>query len=94
MAKVVSELPVSKQTADLLVSVMLRLDRKLTGGGVYDSDGTIGGFIEELVGVLFEFVRLQPESVASIEKLKHQSTCFDWEEPLFDLLETKSNSRK
>lgn len=94
LAKVISELPVSKQTADLLVNVMLRLDKKLTDGGVDDSDGTVGGFIEELVGVLFEFVRLQPKSVASIEKLKHQSTCFDWEEPLLDLLQTKSNSRK
>lgn len=73
---------------------MLRLDRKLTDGGVDDSESTVGGFIEELVGVLFEFVRLQPECVKSIEKLKNQSTCFDWEEPLLDLQETKLNSRK
>lgn len=94
LAKVISELPVSKQTADLLVNVMLRLDRKLTDGGVDDSDGTVGDFIEELVGVLFEFVRLQPECVKSIGKLRNQSTCFDWEEPLLELLETRENSQK
>lgn len=93
LAKVISELPVNKQTADLLVNVMLRLDRKLTDGGVDDSDGTVGGFIEELVRVLFEFIRLQPECVKSIETLRNQSTCFDWEEPLLDLLENRSNSR-
>jgi len=94
LAKVVSELPVSMQTADLLVNVMLRLDKKLTDGGVDDSDGTVGEFIEELVEVLFEFVRLQPECLKSIEKLKNQNTCFDWEEPLLDLLKDKENSRK
>lgn len=94
LAKVISELPVSKQMADLLVSVMLRLDKKLTEGGVDDSDGTVGGFIEELVGVMFAFVRLQPECLTSIKKLQNQSTCFDWEEPLLDLLEAEENSHK
>jgi hypothetical protein len=94
LAKAISELPVSKQTADLLVNLMLRLDRKLTEGGVDDSDGTVGGFIEELVEVMFEFVRLQPECLTSVKKLQNQDTCFDWEEPLLDLLESKLDSRK
>lgn len=94
LAKVVSELPISKQTADLLVNVMLRMDKKLTDGGVDDSDGTVDSFIEELVGLMCEFIRLQPECVKSIEKLRNQSTCFDWEEPLLNLLETKSNTGK
>jgi len=94
LAKVVSELPVSKQTADLLVNLMLRLDKKLTEGGVDDSDGTVGEFIEDLVGMMFEFVQLDSECIASIEKLKNQNTCFDWEEPLLDLLETFPNAHK
>jgi len=94
LAKIVSELPVSMQTADLLVSVMLRLDRKLTDGGVDDSDGTVGGFIEELVRVLFECIKIEPKCIKTVEKLRNQSTCFDWEEPLLDILENKENSCK
>ncbi|MBU0974875.1 hypothetical protein KKD03_04200 [Patescibacteria group bacterium] len=60
-------------------------------GGVDDSDGTVGGFIEELVGVLFDFVRLDARCLKSIEKLQNQSTCFDWEEPLLELLEIEEN---
>lgn len=49
LAAIVSELPVSEQTAELLVNLLLRLDKKLCTGGVDDSDGTVGGFIEETV---------------------------------------------
>src|SRR3989344_2021165 len=45
LSKIVSELPVSEQTAKLLVDLLLRLDNKLCRGGVDDSDGTVGGFL-------------------------------------------------
>ncbi|MCA9369286.1 hypothetical protein KC721_03225 [Candidatus Woesebacteria bacterium] len=92
LAKVVSELPVSKQAADLLVSVMLRLDKKLTNGRVDDSDGVVGGCIEELVEVTFEYVKIEPKCLKAVEKLRNQNTCFGWEEPLVGLLERKNNS--
>lgn len=82
LSKIVSELPVSKQIADLLVNMLLRLDKKLCTGGVDDSNGTVGGFIQEVVSMLDEYVKLDPNCIKSFEKLCSQDTCFGWEEPL------------
>lgn len=85
LAKVVSDLPVSLQTAKLLVNLLIRLDRKLVSGGVDDSDGTVGGFIEQVVAVLKEFAEIDNECVRAFKKLKNRETCFGWEEPLLAL---------
>jgi hypothetical protein len=82
LAAAVSELPVSPQTAALLVNLLLRLDRKLKTGGVDDSDGTVGGFIEEVVTVLKEYARLDPACRKAFQILKGKETCFGWEESL------------
>ncbi|MFA5248036.1 MAG: hypothetical protein WC415_02200 [Patescibacteria group bacterium] len=79
---VVSDLPVSLQTAKLLIKTLLRLDKKLCTGGVDDSDGTVGGFIQEGVEVLKEFVQLDKSIINGFELLCKQSTCFGWEESL------------
>lgn len=42
LSKIISELPVGKQTAKLIVETLLRLDDKLCRSGVDDSDGTVG----------------------------------------------------
>lgn len=82
LAKIVSDLPVSEQTARVLIDMLLRLDRKLCQGGVDDSDGTVGGFMEEVVGILEEYANLEPNCVKAFNKLKGKKTCFGWEEPL------------
>lgn len=82
LSAIVADIPVSPQTAQLLVDLLIRLDKKLCTGGVDDSDGEVGGFIEEVVGVLQEFVRLDPSCTTAFEKLKNRETCFDWEKPL------------
>ena len=82
LSAIISGLPVSSQTAGLLVDLLLRLDRKLCSGGVDDSDGEVGGFIEEVVEVLQEFVKLDPNCVNTFGKLKNRETCFGWEKPL------------
>ncbi|MEA2056435.1 MAG: hypothetical protein U9O78_01810 [Patescibacteria group bacterium] len=87
LAKVVSELPVSLQTAKLLVNLLIRLDRKLVSSGVDDSDGTVGGFIEQVVGILQEFADIDTECVKAFKKLKNRETCFGWEESLLELIE-------
>ncbi|MDP2934782.1 MAG: hypothetical protein Q8N59_03400 [bacterium] len=84
LSAIVSELPVSKQTAGLLVEMLLRLDKKLSVGGVDDSDGTVGRFIEEVVGVLKEYVKLDPACARVFHMLKNRETCFGWEEPLIN----------
>ena len=86
LAKIVSELSVSEQTAKLLVDMLLRLDNKLCRSGVDDSDGTIGGFIEEVIGVLKECAKLDPNCVKAFQELKDKETCFGWEEPLLKLI--------
>lgn len=87
LAKVVSELPVSLQTARLLVNLLIRLDRKLVSSGVDDSDGTVGGFIEQGVTVLEKFIEIDAECVIAFTKLENRETCFGWEEPLLALVE-------
>ena len=86
LSKIVSELPVSKQTAKVLVDMLLRLDDRLCRGGVDDSDGTVGGFIEETVQVLKEYAKLNPPCVEAFNELKGKETCFGWEEPLLEFV--------
>ncbi len=90
LSAAVSKLPVSEQTARILIDLLLRLDKKLRTGGIDDSDGVVGDFIQEAVVVLREFVKLCPSCVKSFKKLCGQSTCFDWEEPLVKLFDDDS----
>jgi len=87
LSKIVSELPVSQQTAKLLVDTLLRLDDRLCRGGVDDSDGTVGGFIEEVVLVLKEYTEIDSACAKAFNELKDKETCFGWEESLLKLIE-------
>ncbi len=82
LSKIISELPVSAQTAKLLVDTLLRLDDRLCRGGVDDSDGTVGGFMEGVVQVLKEYALLDLSCVKTFSELKDKETCFGWEDPL------------
>lgn len=82
LSVIVSELPVSVQTAKLLVNLLLRLDKKLCQDGVDDSNGTVGGFIYEAVFMLKQYANLDTSCIQIFRKLCGQSTCFGWEEPL------------
>ena len=84
LSKTVSELPVGQQTAKLLVDMLLRLDDRLCRGGVDDSDGTVGGFIEETVQALKEYAKLDPSCAKAFNELKDKETCFGWEEELLE----------
>lgn len=66
--------------------MLLRLDKKLCTGGVDDSDGAVGGFMEETVSILEEFAKLDPSCIKVFQKLKGRDTCFGWEEPLTELM--------
>jgi len=89
LSKIVSELPVSSQTAKLLINLVLRLDKKISHG-VDDSDGTVGGFMEELVLVLQEYAKLDKSCIKTFKILTEKETMFDWEEPLVKIF-NKSN---
>jgi hypothetical protein len=86
LSHLISEIPVSRQTADLLVDLLLRLDRKLSGG-VDDSDGTVGGFMYEIVDVLKEYAKINRDCIKSFEKLAKKETMFEWEESLIRILD-------
>lgn len=82
LSAIISELPVGVETTNLIVKLLLRMDKKLTSGGVDDSDGTVGGFVEETVGVLLEYAKLKPACIKSFQTLSNRETSFGWEEPL------------
>lgn len=87
LAAIVSPLPVSEQTAKLLVDLILRLDKKLYTGGIDDSNGTVSGFIQEVVEILKDYATLDSDCIAAFEKLLGKETCFGWEESLIRILD-------
>ena len=87
LSKIISDLPVSSQTAELLMDMLLNLDDRLCRGGIDDSDGTVGGFIEETVSVLEEYTRLDPSCADAFDKLRGKETSFGWEKPLLELIQ-------
>lgn len=86
LSDIISGLPASEQTAKVIVALLLRLDRKLSTGGVDDSDGTVGNFIQDAAKVLKYFVYLDPLCKHALYRLTYRPTCFDWEVPLVELL--------
>ena len=90
LSAIVSDLPVNKQMAEILVKLLLRLDRKLRVGGVDDSNGIVGGFMSEVVGMLEEFAQIDPSYISAFEPLAGRETCFGWEEPLVRILDEGS----
>lgn len=89
LASVFSELPASRQTADLVLKTLIRLDRKLQIGGVDDSDGTVGDFIEKTVDLLLIFGEHAIKCVEVFMKMEGASTCFGWEERLLKYAKSK-----
>ena len=87
LSAIVSDLPVNKQTAEILVNLLSRLDRKLRIGGVDDSNGIVGGFMNEIVSVLEEFAKIVPSCIKAFESLVGRETCFEWDEPLIHILD-------
>ncbi|MCH2188815.1 SWIM zinc finger family protein [Candidatus Gracilibacteria bacterium] len=82
LAEIFSALPVGESTAQLVVSTLLKLDTKLSIGGVDDSDGVLGNFIEESVQMLCEYAEQDHQCTQAFRILHTKETCFGWEEPL------------
>ena len=88
LSVIVSDLPVNKQAAEVLVKLLLRLDKKLRVGGVDDSNGIVGGLMSEVVRVLEEFAQIDPKCIEAFKAIIGIGiTCFDWEEPLIRILD-------
>ena len=81
--------------ADILVKLLLRLEKKLRVEGVDDSNGIVGGLAGELVVLLDEFTKIDPSCIDAFEPLCGKEYCFGWEDPLvriFDERIGKKNS--
>lgn len=88
LSAIVSDLPVNKQTVEVLIKLLLRLDKKLTVGGVDDSNGIVGGFMSKVVQMLIEYAQIDTECIKAFESLIGiGTTCFGWEEPLVRILD-------
>ncbi len=90
LSAVISGLPVSRQSADILVKLLLRLERKVSVGGVDDSNGIIGGLAGELVALLEEFTRIDASCIDAFKPLCGKEYCFGWEEPLVRILDERN----
>jgi len=89
LSAIVSDLPVSRQAADILVKLLLRLEKKLSVGGVDDSNGIVGGFAGELVALLEEFAKIDPLCIDAFESFCGKKYCFDWQEPLVRIFDER-----
>ncbi len=90
LSAIVSDLPVNKQSAEILVKLLLRLDRKLRIGGVDDSNGIVGGFMTKVVEMLEEYVKIESDCISAFKSLIGIGiTCFQWEEPLVRIWDEK-----
>lgn len=87
LSAIVSDLPVNKEAAQILVKLLMRLDKKLRISGVDDSNGTVGGFMAGVVQILQEFAQTDPACIKTFEALLGRETCFEWEEPLIRILD-------
>jgi len=87
LATIVSKLPVNIETSKIVMDLLLRLDKKLCEGGVDDSDGTTGGFMEETVVLLGQFAKVEPSCIKTFKILLDKKTCFGWEEPLVKIID-------
>ena len=89
LSEIVFGLSVNRQAADLLVKLLLRLERKLIVGGVDDSNGIVGGLAGELVALLEEFARIDTVCIDAFELLCGKEYCFGWEDSLVRIFDER-----
>ena len=73
-----------------MVKLLLRLERKLSVGGVDDSNGIVGGLAGELVALLEEFARVDPSCIDAFEPLCGKKYCFGWEDSLVRIFDERA----
>ncbi|OHA64752.1 MAG: hypothetical protein A2940_02080 [Candidatus Wildermuthbacteria bacterium RIFCSPLOWO2_01_FULL_48_29] len=86
IADAVSELPPSKENADYLWKLVLRLSKKLATGGIDDSDGVVGDCIRTLVEQLGTYAKEKPELKPIITRYCQDDTGFGFEEDLREVV--------
>lgn len=88
---IISDLPVNRQTAELLVKLLLRLEKKLMGG-VDDSNGIVGGLMGEIVNILEEYAQIDTQCIKAFKPLCGiGTTSFNWEDSLVSIYDENSH---
>ena len=52
-----------------------------------DSNGIVGGFMNEVVSVLEDFTKIDSSCIKAFESLVGKETCFEWDAPLIRILD-------
>jgi len=86
LSNIISQLPVNKKSSEILINLLLKLDKKLSTG-VDDSDGTVGSFMYEVVGILEQYAQINSECINAFKKLCDKKIAFDWKYPLIEILD-------
>lgn len=76
---ILADLPVCNESADIVINLLQRLDKKLMGG-VDDSDGTVGGGMQQIVELLNLFASLDKMVGEHIHRTLPKGEVFDWHE--------------
>lgn len=74
-----------------MVKLLLRLEKKVSVGGVDDSNGIVGGLAGELVALLEEFARIDPSCIDAFEPLCGKEYCFGWEDSLVRIWDERAS---
>jgi len=93
LSNLFSGLPVSKQTCKIVVTALIKIDKKLRTG-VDDSNGTVGRFMQETIAMLKDYAELDPACIDEFYRFTRVQTCFDWELPLVELINKRDVSRR
>lgn len=75
----------------MIIKLLIRIDRKLCSG-VDDSNGTIGGFIQECVQVLEDYATIDRTCIDEFYALTRITSCFDWEIPLVGMIKYRDHT--
>lgn len=78
-----SDLPVCEKSADVCISLIIKLDDKLANSGIDDSDGTVGDLVEQIMELLSMFKDSKPDLKTYVINKFPKETNFGWEKELF-----------
>ena len=81
-----SKLPVCRDSTDMCIAPIEKLDDKLANSGIDDSDGTVGGLVSDIMGLLCMFKQDDPSLKQYIIDKFPKQTNFEWENQLFIIL--------
>ena len=91
LSSIFSELPVCVDSAKTVIATLLKLDVKLSRGGVDDSNGIVGDFIQSAVVMLQDYAKIDPLCINAFKVFEDKETCFQWEEPLVALAKSQQS---